>query len=70
MKYKTIPFEFTWCDYLTPCPYQKNVMIGEYDCYECEYHMGIKQKNIECDSSIDYSRYAKVSTGVVFCGHD
>ena len=69
MKYKTMPFEFTWCDYLTPCPHKKDVMIGDYDCSECEYHIAVKQNNLICDASNSYSKYSKVANGVVFCAH-
>ena len=27
---KEINFEYTWCDYLTPCPYRKDIEVGSY----------------------------------------
>lgn len=31
---RTLEFERTWCDYITPCPYKNNIFIGEYECVE------------------------------------
>lgn len=31
--------EFSWCEYLTPCPYGKDCMVGDFECCcSCEHH--------------------------------
>jgi C4-type Zn-finger protein len=37
-----IDFEFTLMDYLTECPYRKDIFVGEYDCSQCKYHRGFE----------------------------
>ena len=57
-------YKETWCDYLTPCIYIKDVMIGDYECEHCKYFKGrnTKETNIEDftkahnDSDKDYYR--------------
>lgn len=29
--------EFTWCEFLTPCPRGKDCMVGDYDCSQCDF---------------------------------
>jgi hypothetical protein len=70
-KIHEIPFERTWCDYLTPCPYKKDIMVGEYDCYICKDHVGFSmEKEDEQFEPCSMKRYCVVSKGIVKCKHD
>ena len=64
---KELMFEFTWCDYLTPCPFRKDVFIGDYDCTICPKFISINIEKGINGSTIDYKRYADVGQGVVTC---
>jgi hypothetical protein len=61
-----IPFTFTWCDYLTPCPHNENVCVGDYDCFSCKYFdkMMITQDIERCGG---YEQYCLQGTGFVVC---
>ena len=37
---ETIRYERTWCDYLTPCPYLRGIMVGDWECDKCHYNKG------------------------------
>ena len=43
---ETIKYERTWCDYFTPCPYLnkdndiEGIMVGDYECDQCQYKKG------------------------------
>lgn len=37
---ETIKYERTWCDYLTPCPYLRGIMVGDWECHNCLYNRG------------------------------
>lgn len=47
-------FKRTWCDYLTPCPFRNRsndpagVMIGDHDCYTCEYFSSMGENFVNC----------------------
>lgn len=66
---ENVKYERTWCDYLTPCPYNKEVMVGSYECAEeCEFCGAVteapfKPRKTKCD----YGRYFEKTTGVVEC---
>lgn len=30
-----IKYEQTWCEYLTPCPFKKDIFVGEWECNQC-----------------------------------
>lgn len=67
----SIDYEFTWCDFLTPCPYGKNCMVGDYDCMQCENFKshGI-YKSISIDGTKSYKSYFDVGSGFVVCKKD
>lgn len=67
----SIDYEFTWCDFLTPCPYGKNCMVGDYDCMQCENFKshGI-YKSISVDGTNPYKSYFDVGSGFVVCKKD
>jgi hypothetical protein len=66
-------FKFNWADYLTPCPFKKDIMIGEYECSVCPYHKGFKiTQSIDTNAKdendvVSYKRYFEVGTGIVEC---
>lgn len=62
-RYKEIDFEYTWCDYLTPCPYNNDINVGSYECQEkCEYCA----KNI-ISNPIDYKKYSPCDYQIYQC---
>lgn len=67
-QFTNIPFEFTWCDYLTPCPHRPNIMVGDYDCCNCANYVSSRQESFKYDKQNDnYKNYGLVLSGVVFC---
>lgn len=70
MKNKALTFEYTWCDYLTPCPHRENIEIGCFDCYDCKYYVSSSiDGTTNEDKTSDYKKYIKIMKGVVFCAH-
>ena len=61
-----IEFEYTWCDYLTPCPHGRDCFVGDYDCSTCEFCGEIKTLS-STDDSLNYSKYVKVYKGYIKC---
>lgn len=61
---KPVKYEFTWCDYLTQCKYYPDIMIGSYECSQCEHHNSFEQKPLVKDG---YSRYFEIGVGFVDC---
>ena len=58
----------TWCDYLTPCLIQPEIMVGEYECQEkCPFFISIEEYEGKKFDACDYSRYSYVWNGSVKC---
>lgn len=66
-----IKFENTWCDYLTPCPYKPDIMVGDWECSECSHHVSMKitKDPISPSPILDMSKYFKVAEGEVECNY-
>lgn len=62
-----INYDFTWCDFLTPCPYGKDCMVGDYDCSICEYYNGNNTLPIIDDVLTDYGKYSRIYKGCIKC---
>ena len=64
-------FEYTWCDYLTPCPEreEEDVCIGDYDCTQCKHFvsMSVERGLSGGIPPFDYSLYVDVGRGTVKC---
>lgn len=39
-----IEFEYTWCDYLTPCPHGRDCFVGDFDCSICPHFVDLVKK--------------------------
>ncbi len=37
---EVIKYERTWCDHLTPCPYLRGIMVGDWECNNCLHNRG------------------------------
>lgn len=64
-----IKFEYTWCEYLTPCPHGRDCFVGDYDCSVCT-HFGeiVPILPTDDDSEMgDYKKYAKTFVGEIIC---
>ena len=61
-----IIFKYNWCEYFTPCPHYNDIMVGGYDCSECQFCGGINLSNID-NIPEDYEKYIKVYIGEVNC---
>lgn len=48
-----IKYQVTWCEYLTPCKYRKNIMVGEYDCYQCPFFKKDVNHEVQCSCKQD-----------------
>lgn len=48
-----IQYKMTWCEYLTPCKYRKNIMVGEYDCYQCPFFQKDVNHEVQCSCKQD-----------------
>lgn len=66
---KKIKFEYTWCDYLTPCPHGRDCFVGDYDCSICPFcEKYIVNKTPNASTKIDdYGKYCKVYSGEITC---
>lgn len=54
-----IKYEKSWCEYLTPCPHFKEMMVGSYECLEeCSY-CAINQTNINEYVDCEYEDFLK-----------
>lgn len=66
-----IEFEYTWCEYLTPCPNGRDCFVGDFDCSICPHFVNLiaTNKSAEESESVagDYSKYCKVFTGEISC---
>jgi hypothetical protein len=61
----TIKGEITWCDYLTPCPFGKDCMVGDFDCCcMCEHH-----EKVTVLKSIKAGDYVSVGVLEIECNH-
>lgn len=60
-------YQRTWCDYLTPCKIRPEIMVGEYECEQCEYFKSRKEKAAPKFDVCDYSRYSYIHHGEVEC---
>lgn len=70
MRFKILDFEYTWCDFLTPCPHRENIEIGSFDCSECKYFISSRNGGTtNKEVAGDYTKYSKIMKGVVFCTH-
>lgn len=59
-------FEFSWCDYLTPCQYKEGVDVGSYDCSCCEFFSRMEITK-DIFPPADYARYCAKGKGFVCC---
>ena len=48
-----IKYKMTWCEYLTPCKYRKDIMVGEYDCYQCPFFKKDVNHEVQCSCKED-----------------
>lgn len=58
-------YNFSWCDFLTPCPHHKDCCVGDYDCLNCEFfgeNEITEQVTIDC-----YKDYFNIGSGIVTC---
>lgn len=58
-------YNFSWCDFLTPCPHNKGCCVGDYDCLQCKFFVKneiTEQVTIDC-----YKDYFNVGKGIVIC---
>lgn len=62
-----VKFKYTWCDYLTPCPYRNNVEVGSYECSQCSYFERMIDSNKPDSAISDYSKYFVIKIGHVEC---
>ena len=74
---QVLNFKFNWFDYLTPCPFKKDVMVGEYVCSVCPYHKSFKitddinrHKKDDNTVNLSYNKYFEIGTGIVECRAD
>ena len=64
-KMSDFEYNFSWCDFLTPCPHHKDCCIGDYDCLNCEFFV---KNDITEQVTIDgYKDYFNIGKGVVTC---
>lgn len=57
----------TWCDYLTGCQFNPGVMIGGYECEQCQHFISRKEAPAKKFDSCDYSKYSYIFKGIVEC---
>lgn len=58
-------YNFSWCDFLTPCPHHKDCCVGDYDCLNCEFFV---KNDITEQVIIDgYKDYFNIGKGIVTC---
>jgi hypothetical protein len=63
-----IAFSYNWCEYLTPCPHNKDCMVGDYDCCVCEHNSKVRIfKELDIYSKVEYLRYFAYGYGCVNC---
>lgn len=65
MQNNQFEYNFSWCDFLTPCPHHKDCCVGDYDCLNCEFFIKneiTEQVTIDC-----YKDYFNVGKGIVTC---
>ena len=69
MENAKMKFEYNWCEYFTPCPYKTGIMIGDYDCSECQHFKGVEINTTEKVIPEGYARYSMVYYGCVNCSY-
>lgn len=63
-----IKFEYTWCDYLTPCPHGRDCFVGDFDCSICSHFAEIVPLlPMEKEKIGDYKKYSKIFKGEIIC---
>ncbi len=70
-----INFKYTWCDYLTNCPYNSKIEVGSFYCSTCKYCEGITLDPKEkehlllkvSDKTYYRKRYFTEYTGICKC---
>ena len=63
-----ITYEFTWCDFLTPCPHGNNCMVGDHDCMICKHFYSNEiLKSIHPCGMESYSTYFDIGVGIIKC---
>ena len=69
---KHILYEYTWCDYLTPCPHGNDCFVGDYDCFMCKHFVNDSAQSAvnDCRKNDDYSKYTKVYQSYLICNHE
>lgn len=70
-KVNDIAYSFSWCEFLDPCPYGKDCMVGDCDCCECEHnkHNEIFQE-LNTFDEIGTLRYFRYGYGYVKCNYE
>lgn len=58
-------YNFSWCDFLTPCPHHKDCCVGDYDCLNCKFF--IKNEITKQVTIDDYKDYFNIGSGIVTC---
>ena len=68
---KKIEFEYTWCEYLTPCPNGRDCFVGDFDCSICPHFGKLIEVSKKVEEKIgDYSRYCKTHSGQIICKYN
>lgn len=65
-----LKFKRNWCDYLTKCPYKENIMIGEYECSQCECNCGLVEDKPDFKGKCNYAFYTAVWGGECQCSYN
>ena len=60
-------YKRTWCDYLTPCKINPEILVGEYECSQCKHHKSMKENPGKKFDPCDYARYSYIWEGEVEC---
>lgn len=58
-------YNFSWCDFLTPCPHHKDCYVGDYDCLRCKFF--VKNDIIKQVTVNSYKDYFNIGTGIITC---
>lgn len=64
-----IEFEYTWCEYLTPCPHGRDCFVGDFDCSICPHFVKIVPQITPPinNKNGDYGKYCVVFVGKIIC---
>ena len=63
-----IPYQRTWCDYLTPCPFNNNIEVGSYYCSQCKNFISVEEETKKFSGiDLSYKKYFEIIKGTVNC---